>query len=195
MQCGPDGVDIFDVTDPARPVLLGRFTEKGPAHELQEVDGVLYGAFCRGFCAVDVRDPARPVLLGCGDQGWHSAFRHPSRPLVFTTNESIERPNAVLVWDVSSLTSPLQVSEFSPSPVGIAHQVWVRNDLLYVANYVRGVTVADISNPASPRLVGFYDTFHGSDKGFRGVWGVVAGEDGLIYASDTDSGLWIFALE
>lgn len=191
-------VEVFDVSDPARPRRLGAFTERGVAHELQEVDGILYGAFCGGFCAVDVSDPGAPRLLGCGSRGTHSAFRHASSPLVFTTDEFdpvLGTDPAVRVWDVTSLADPRLLAVYQSIPPSPDHQVWAEGDFLAVAGYGKGVEVVDVSDPARPRLTAFYDTFPGAANTFDGAWGVVMTPDGIVYASDTATGLWILAVE
>lgn len=67
------GLEIFDITDPARPVRLGgikfpRFYEIGNDFWTVRSDGrtAFVGDTHNGFFAVDVSDPASPRLLGRG---------------------------------------------------------------------------------------------------------------------------------
>ncbi|MEO7734714.1 MAG: hypothetical protein ABIY55_27400, partial [Kofleriaceae bacterium] len=57
---------VYDVTDPAHPVELGRFHTGGMLlHDLSVVDGIAYlNAWDAGFFVVDFTAPASPTLLG-----------------------------------------------------------------------------------------------------------------------------------
>jgi hypothetical protein len=74
----------------------------------------------------------------------------------------------------------------------------------YTSWYSDGVRIVDLSTPTSPREVGFFiPPPHSDPEGFieapdgsdalTMVWGVAVGEDpSVVYASDINSGLWIF---
>jgi hypothetical protein len=62
-----------------------------------------------------------------------------------------------------------------------------------MSNYERGITVLDITNPAAPEEVGFFDTFPSSDNtSFNGAWGVYPYlPSGILLASDINTGLYV----
>ena len=81
-------------------------------------------------------------------------------------------------------------------PTGaIDHNGFARGNRYYMSNYSRGLTVLDITDPASPVAVGRFDTFPASDAtGFPGNWGVYPFlPSGNIALSDIDSGLYMVA--
>ena len=62
-----------------------------------------------------------------------------------------------------------------------------------MSNYERGLTVLDITDPATPAEVGFFDTYTPSNNAsFNGAWGVYPFlPSGNILVSDINSGLYI----
>ena len=52
------------------------------------------------------------------------------------------------------------------------HNLYVKGDRMYQANYQAGFRVLDIGDPENPREVGFFDTTpYGADPpGFNGAW-------------------------
>jgi hypothetical protein len=71
---------------------------------------------------------------------------------------------------------------------------------VYISWYSDGVRVVDAANPSAPKEVAYFVPPAGqnpvkpSQRGVLSqtpqVWGVVV-EDGLIYASDMNTGLWV----
>jgi hypothetical protein len=62
-----------------------------------------------------------------------------------------------------------------------------------MSNYSRGLTVLDITNPASPTLAGRFDSYPSSDGvGFPGAWGTYPFlPSGNVLISDIDSGFYL----
>ena len=62
-----------------------------------------------------------------------------------------------------------------------------------MSNYARGLTILNISNPASPTEVGRFDSYPtGDGVGFPGAWGTYPFlPSGNILVSDIDSGLYV----
>jgi hypothetical protein len=69
----------------------------------------------------------------------------------------------------------------------------VRGNRYYFSNYSEGLTVLDITNPATPARVGFFDTFPATaELGFVGAWGAYPFfASGTIAISDINSGLYL----
>jgi hypothetical protein len=84
------------------------------------------------------------------------------------------------------------------------HNNLVVGGVAYVSWYSDGVRIVDLSNPTHPREIGYFVPPPQADpQGFifapdgnevlTMVWGVAVGEDpSIVYASDINSGLWIF---
>jgi hypothetical protein len=128
---------------------------------------------------------------------------------------SIEKGYGYLrVYNYSNPASPTQIGSYrTPNSITggrpgsgdytIHNNFFVESEnRLYIAWYSDGVRAVDVSNPASPQEVAFFvppasqNPVKPSQRGVLSqtpqVWGVVYDEEeGLVYASDMNSGLWI----
>ena len=87
---------------------------------------------------------------------------------------------------------PRKVSEYIARSGSIPHNVMVDGDRLLVAHYTDGVRLLDIRNPEQPRVLGYYDTFPGTEEGFAGAWGAyIFPASNLIVVSDISGGLFV----
>jgi hypothetical protein len=68
------------------------------------------------------------------------------------------------------------------------HNTEVSGSIAYSAWYSNGIVALDLDPVTDIQMVG---QFVPPGEPFAEVWGVAIGEDGLIYASDLGSGLWI----
>ena len=127
--------------------------------------------------------------------GWWSE----DRQFVFVHDELDERDNnlntTLRIFDLSNLNSPALAGIWTGPTRAIDHNGFVRGNRYYMSNYERGITVLDITNPAIPEEVGFFDTFPSSDNtSFNGAWGVYPYlPSGIILASDINTGLYVLA--
>ncbi|WP_196137148.1 choice-of-anchor B family protein [Aliikangiella sp. G2MR2-5] len=101
--------------------------------------------------------------------------------------------STVRIFDISNLTSPVKVGQWTGPTRAIDHNGFVRGNRYYMSNYERGLTVLDIENPQNPQEVGYFDTFPSSNNAsFNGAWGVYPFlPSGLILVSDINSGLYV----
>lgn len=105
------------------------------------------------------------------------------------------------VVDVSDITHPRAVAYYEPKDGG-THNVWVAGDTLYLGDYQGGLRVLDISGELRGDLLRqgreIAHVVTGDDQGVRpnapNTWGAIY-RDGLIYAPDINSGLWIVRVE
>lgn len=105
------------------------------------------------------------------------------------------------VLDLSNIEVPLEVATFEVPGTGV-HNFSVADDLLAIAAYTGGVRVLDVSGelrgPLQARQVAAFstaaaDTTEGFAANLPMAWGA-QWQNGLIYASDFNSGLWITRL-
>ncbi len=85
-----------------------------------------------------------------------------------------------------------------PVPLGewSIHNTEVRGDRAYSSWYSNGIVALDLGpldkrKPRDPRMVGQFVPTGESSWPYPSVWGVAIRSDGLIFASDMGSGLWI----
>lgn len=127
----------------------------------------------------------------------HSGWWSEDKRYVFVHDEFDEYRgglNTTLrIFDLQSLKNPTLAGVWTGPTRAIDHNGFVRGNRYYMSNYRRGLTILDITTPASPKEVGFFDTFSASDSdGFDGAWGVYPFlPSGLILVSDINGGLFV----
>ena len=219
--------DIINIEDPKEPYRVGRFELDTPGHSIHDVwvvDGVAFTSnWGDGVYAVDVGGggkggaPNNPVALGSYQypSGWnHAAFPYRSESTgkfyVFAGDEAFPfglsgrtedeaPPRAsgwihIIEWD--DWENPKEVARYQVPEAG-THNLWIENDILYVAYYNGGLRVVDISGDLrgdlyrQGREIGFYLPV--DPEGFIPnapfAWGPQPYKD-HIFVSDWNSGLW-----
>lgn len=127
----------------------------------------------------------------------HSGWWSEDKRYVFVHDEGDEQTfgvnTTVQIFEISDLTAPRYVGLWRGTTPAIDHNGFVRGSRYYMANYTRGLTILDISDPEQPTEAGFFDTFPTSDvASFNGVWGTYPYlPSGNILVSDINSGLYI----
>jgi choice-of-anchor B domain-containing protein len=73
---------------------------------------------------------------------------------------------------VQKLDEPVLAREFLGATGASDHNLYVRGNYMFQSNYVAGLRVIDISDPANPRETGHFDTVPWGDDtpGFAGSW-------------------------
>jgi choice-of-anchor B domain-containing protein len=198
--CGAQGgMHILSLADPENPVEIDFFTPFY-VHDLYVADGRAYcGAINIGALAIlDVTNPANPATLAT--HFYANASTHNSWPTLdeshcVTSDEG--GSNRLKVWDITNLSNIRQVSEYVPSTEpAVVHNALLRDDLAFMSHYKAGVRAVDLTDPAAPVEVGYYDTFPTTGTAFEGCWGVYPfRDDDVIYASDRATGLYILRFD
>ena len=223
--------DVISIEDPSSPKRVGRFELDTPAHGIHDVwvsDGVAFSSnWTDGVVAVDVGGggrggtPAQPIELGryVYPSGWnHAAFPYKSQSTgkfyLFAGDESFpyggyssdedSTPSRAAGWvhviDWSDWDNPQEVARYQVPEAG-SHNLWVEDDVLYVAFYNGGLRVVDISGELmgdlykQGREIAMFVP-HDPD-GFIAnspfVWGPQPYK-GHIFFTDWNTGLWAVKL-
>jgi choice-of-anchor B domain-containing protein len=129
----------------------------------------------------DVTDKKDPKIVsratypnvGYAHQGWLTDDQR----YFFMDDELDELGGSVkntrtLVWDLADLDDPTLAKEFMGTTAATDHNLYLKGDRMYQSNYVAGLRVIDISDPANPKEVGYFDTvpFGENSPGFAGTW-------------------------
>ena len=188
-SCG-GGLHMIDIRDPKNPEFAGCGSSDG-IHDSQCV--VYHGPderyrdheLCLNsnggvFQITDVSDKDNPVEVSTGSstnpayihQGWltpdHRYFYQNDELDVIRGNVEKTR---TLIWDLSDVEDPVLVREFMGSHPASAHNLYVKDGFVYQANYLYGLHILDISDPANPREVAAFDTApYKEGPGFGGAW-------------------------
>ncbi len=149
----------------------------------------------------DVTDAADPVRLSrtpySNSRYTHSGWPSEDKLTLFLHDELDERDlnlNTTLrSFSIADLSAPRLIGVYTGANDSIDHNGFVRGNRYYMSNYSDGLTVLDITNPASPTRVGFLDTYPApAGPSFVGAWGAFPFfPSGFVAISDIDSGLYI----
>jgi len=149
----------------------------------------------------DVTNPTNPSRLSrtpYSNTGYsHSGWWSEDKQFVFLQDELDERDRGLAttmrIFSISDLRNPSLAGTWTGPTRAIDHNGFVRGNRYYMSNYARGLTILDITSPASPVAVGRFDSYPSSDNtGFPGAWGTYPFlPSGNILISDIDSGFYI----
>lgn len=194
---------ILSLDDPENPVLLYTFNE-GYVHDMYVRDNIGYlNMGSDGFMIVDFSSDSGYTVLGTldsyPDQGYnHSGWLSEDAKYYVMADETHGTRLKVLnVDDPADITVVALIDDGLVTPNSIAHNVIIKDDLVYVSYYYDGVQVFSIADPANPVKVAEYDTYDGANDDFyRGAWGVYPNlESGNILVSDMQTGLYVISVE
>ena len=195
--CG-GGLHMVDVRDPKSPVFAGCFTDTvgliapGRTHDAQCVvyrgpDERYRG---RQVCfvsnesllrIVDVTDKQAPAPIGSAShpgtayvhQGWLTDD-HRYYYLDDELDELVGTAPATrtYIYDMAELDDPILAGSVDGPNRATDHNLLVKGDRMYQANYQAGFRLFDISDPGSPVEIGWFDTtpYEGNPPGFVGAW-------------------------
>ena len=218
--CG-GGLHIIDIREPTSPTFAGCFSDpqtgrsgtgythdaqcvvyRGPDEDYQGRE-VCFGANETALSIADVTDKEGTVALsraaypsvGYSHQGWLSEDQR----WFFMNDELDELQGLVgrtrtLVWDVSDLDDPQLVVEHLGVEEASDHNLYVVGDLMYQSNYQSGLRILNISDPANPVEVAYFDTVPYGDNGagFGGSWSNYPFFDtGLVVVTSGSEGLFL----
>ncbi|WP_247728326.1 PKD domain-containing protein [Halovivax limisalsi] len=157
------GFATVDISDPSNPTVLANLGDTGISGILDaKVDGDrLFLAGRRDIGLYDISDPANPTQLDAFNNGFgiHNCFLDDG--IAFAIND----PEAeIVMYDVSNDEFE-EIGRYKPSDLGdnpLLHDLWVQDDVMYMAYWNDGTPMVDISDPADPELIG--KVRDGSDK-------------------------------
>tara|TARA_B100000575_G_scaffold146900_1_gene117252 strand:+ start:12715 stop:14730 length:2016 start_codon:yes stop_codon:yes gene_type:complete len=215
---------ILNIEDPSNPVEVGMFevgSEGQNIHDVWIEDGIAYSSNWRdGVYLVDVGNgvaggsPSNPVAFAnytYASGANHAAFPFRSNSTgkfyvvacdeIFPDGVQLTEPEITAGFchfvDFTDLDNPVEVAKFEVPGTG-SHNLWVEDDVLYVAMYGGGVRVVDISGDLvgdlfrQDREIGY--TMTGSPNGFipnaTMAWGAQVYK-GYVFYSDMHSGLGV----
>ena len=133
------------------------------------------------------------------DQYVHSGWASEDNKFFFAHDEFDElEGNAglnttVRIFSIEDLKNPQRAGTWTGKTKAIDHNGFVRGNRYYMSTYMNGLTVLDITDPATPVDIGNFDTFTTSNAAnFDGAWGVYPFlPSGNIIVSDITGGLFV----
>ena len=217
--CG-GGLHMVDIREPTAPAFAGCYTDTnglihpGRTHDAQcvvyrgpdeEHQGrqICFASNETALRIVDVTDKANPVPISAADyparayihQGWLTDDQR-----YFYLDDEIDELTGktdrtrTTIWDLSDLDDPIMAGEFLGPDNATDHNLYVKGDRMYQANYQAGLRVVDISDPLDPVEVGHFDTtpYEGEGTGFSGAWTAFPFfESGTVVVTSMNEGVFI----
>ncbi len=183
------GVEILDVSNPTRPVLMGNILmpSGGYARAMQIRENVAYiAAAGTGLEIFDVSRPAQPVRLG----GFRTSGTTRSielmgnLALIATDAHYWLAPSGLLMVDVSNPRQPVLAGGYRDN--GRVGDMQVQGNLVCLADYSAGLEIVDLANPAQPVQIGNFPGSFGAVELVENlaILGKSAGRDVVIDLSD-----------
>ncbi len=196
---GVGGLLIYHLLDPTAPNFVGRF-EPFYYHDVYVRNDTAYvpGIYGDGVDILDVSVKTQPSLIARFNypgSGAHNVWTTEDGDYLYVGDEIGSSGNHIRVFDARDLDNIDLVATYIANPQAVTHNHYVKGDYLYVGYYTEGVRVLDISNPADPQEVAYYDTYPFEGFGYNGCWSVYPYfESGKIIASDQSTGLYVLEM-
>jgi choice-of-anchor B domain-containing protein len=192
---GNGGVLIYSLANPTNPALVGQY-QPHYVHDILVRGDTMYtaGIFGDGIDIVDISNRANPQLIerfNYPGSGAHNICSDASGSYIYVGDE-IGSGQWTRIFDVRDPHNVEQVGAIIVDPNSTVHNCHVKDDLLYIGYYDGyGARVYDISEPAEPVEIAYYETGSGM------MWSVYphlpSGKLlGSLYSS---GGLYVFRLE
>ena len=206
------GPMLIDLTNNTNPVAVGGYTADGYTHDAQVVTysgpdtdhtgkEILIGSNENKVVILDVTNPASITKISevtysntaYTHQGWFTADQR-----YFMVGDEEDELNfgvnsRTIIFDFSDLDNPSYHSQYTGGSGAIDHNLYVKGNLAFEANYASGLRVLDISDINNITEVGYFDTYpENNATTFRGAWSVYPYfASGNIIISDINRGFFI----
>jgi choice-of-anchor B domain-containing protein len=208
------GLHVVDVRNPTAPVFAGCIGQDGYTHETQCVTyrgpdlayqghEVCFNANEDTLTIVDVTDKSAPKQLsrttytgvGYAHQGWltedHKYF------LLDDELDEVKRgiKSSTYIWNVEDLDAPSMTGIYTGQSTSIDHNLYIRGNRAYQANYRSGLRILDVSNVGANSLseLAFFDIYPVNDSPeFNGAWSNFPFfPSGIVIVGGIEQGLFI----
>ncbi len=208
------GPHIIDIQNPLNPTFAGGFGNADYTHDAQVVTyngpdtdytgrEIYIGSNENEVVILDVTDKANVSQIsaisytnvGFTHQGWLTEDHQ-----YFIANDELDESNLgfntrTLLFDFTDLDNPFFFSTFTGPTLAIDHNLYIRDNELFLSNYTAGIRVANLSGIATGELfdTGSFDTFPSNNStSFNGVWSLYPYfSSNNIIISDIQGGLFI----
>lgn len=201
-------MNVYSLANPALPSLLRRLDDDFPAigsvHDMFVSNDTVYASCGYDGLYIFHYDEILNQFVNLGSltnfptsRYNHSSDLSPDHQILYMCDEVPDGMPFSIV-DVSDISNPTVLSTMSTNPGCTPHNPYVEGDLLYMAAYQDGLYVYDISIPASPVQIGYFDTHPQNPTGtypspaYQGCWAAYTKlPSGNILASDMQLGLFV----
>jgi choice-of-anchor B domain-containing protein len=194
------GVTIYDLSiNPETPVKRGAYNSLY-VHDCRIFNDTIYAAnISNGKISIinAVNKNSLSLITSFNNlvnSGPHNTAVTDDRKNLLVTDEIGALPRQLKIWDIQNLSNISFVTGWQPTGITntIVHNVETYGKYALIAHYEAGVRLVDITNPAAPNEVAWYDTYPNSNNtNYEGCWAVYMFPSGKIIASDISTGLYV----
>ena len=211
------GLYILDIRNPLKPRPIGVYRKDGYIHDTQVVNykgpdkqwvgkTIAFNSSVDSFSIVSLESHERPSRIsrsiydGAGfvHQGWLSEdhryfFSNDSKDELIASGETMPRTH---IWNVQKLRKPKYLGFHEGNEVSIDHNLYIKDNLIYQANYTSGLRVLRMSKLGDKKNslieleeVAFIDTYP-QKKNVEiqsGAWSVYPYFADKFIVNDTDN--------
>lgn len=213
------GMVFFDAaSNPTNPPMLGGFSPPAAGGDQRyshdAICMVYRGAdeehigkqMCFGFnenliVAADVTDKSSTIYLSnvtyTGSSYIHQGWISDDHKYLYTNDELDERNNnhntRTHIFDISDIENMTHLGYYESPLAAVDHNLYVRGNYLYQANYQAGLRILDIQNKTAPTEVASFDVYPASNSNnFNGAWSVYPYfKSGIMIVNSIDDGLFV----
>ena len=205
---------MVDIRTPTVPTLAGCFSSDGYTHDAQCVvyngpdvahvgQEICFNSNEDTMTIVDVTNKSAPIQLSrtgySGDGYTHQAWLTEDQRYLLVDDELDEsnfgHNTYTYVWDVADLEAPLLLGHFTSPTPAIDHNQYVKNNVVFQANYRSGLRILRLDDLANAQLsqVGYFDIYPANDTAnFNGAWSVYPYfPSGNVVVSGIEQGLFV----
>ena len=199
-----NGLTIIDLTNPENPVKRGEYL-RGFVHDCYVRNDTIYAAATgiNKFVILDARNKDSIVEIAeinnLPEYSLpHSCWLNSDGNFLITADESRGPSGIIAIWDVNDLSNVKFLTTYRPPNdlTSIAHNPFVKGDILYVSHHTGGLRLIDIRNPKIPVEFAFHDTYPISNATIiAGNWSCYPFlNSGKIISSDMQTGLYVHTI-
>ncbi|MBC8323444.1 MAG: choice-of-anchor B family protein [Candidatus Marinimicrobia bacterium] len=185
------GIIILDLSDPENPNEVSRW-EEAYIHDLYVKNDTAYacGISLGSLFMIDVSDKLNPTTMvehNYSNYGCHAVWVSDDSKYAITADE--ENAGYIRIFDIQDFNNINLLATWYPNEPQASnkssHNVFFKDDLLYISYYVYGTRIVDMSDPSNPVEIGFYDFYPGQGGLYNGNWGTYPYTgNGLVYSTD-----------
>jgi hypothetical protein len=176
VAAGDAGIRIISIANPLSPQEVG-YTTSTPARDLFKISYFVYAVrdyeYSSIFYIVDVGDSSQPTLISsttASGWGYDVAVLSP-----FSYGYTADHWEGLHIININDPVNPRVDTALYAA--GWSYDIVIDNQKAYIANYLSGLKIVDVSNPVYPSELGTYD--------------VVGPEPGMMTTTAKDSFAYI----
>ena len=211
------GLHVVDISNPANPVAAGNFGADGYTHDAQIViysgpdqdyagQEIAFASNEDTMTIVNVTNKNNMTLISRNgypqDAYTHQCWLTEDQRYLYLCDELDESNQGggtrTHVWDCLDLDAPVYLGFYSGTNNSIDHNLYIKDNLIYLASYSAGLRVLEIdpSQPTQLSEIAFYDTYAtDTDTDFDGAWSCFPYyESGNVFVMDRQNGLFVVSL-